>query len=62
MLADRGFTTAVANKAGEELGIGVRTVGHHLRVLCTKGYIERLRQGSYRKLIKRVSKKLPQAA
>ena len=58
----QSFTTAVANKAGEELGIGVRTVGHHLRVLCTKGYIERLRQGSYRKLIKRVSKKLPQAA
>ena len=58
----QGFTTAAANKVGEELGIGVRAVGHHLRVLCSKGYIERIRQGVYRKVIKHVNRKLAQAA
>ena len=58
----QSFTTAAANKAGDELGIKVRAVGHHLRVLCTMGYIERLRQGVYRKVVKHVNRKLAQAA
>ena len=58
----QGFTTAAANTVGGELGIGVRAVGHHLRVLCSKGYIERIRQGVYRKVIKHVNRKLAQAA
>ena len=61
-LLPQRFTTAAANEVGEKLGIKVRTVGHHLRVLCGKGYIERLRQGVYRKIIKRMHRKLSQAA
>jgi len=44
------FTTAVANKLGEEMGMKRRTVCKHLRTLCVKGYIVRLRQGVYGKL------------
>ena len=56
------FTTAVATKQGEELGIKERAVRHHLRTLCTKGYIERLRQGAYRKVTRRINNKIRQAA
>ena len=45
----RTFTTEMANKVGEELGIKVRAVGYQLRTLYDKGYIERVRQGLYRK-------------
>ena len=48
-LLPQSFTTEVANKVGEEQGIKVRAVGYHLRTLCNKGYVERLRQGVYRK-------------
>ena len=57
----RQFTTAVANKQGEEIGIKARAVGKHLRTLCTKGYIERVRQGVYCKA-SRKSKKIKHAA
>ena len=53
----QSFTTAVSNEKGEELGIKERAVSYHLRTLCAKGYIERIRQGVYRKAIKRVSRK-----
>ena len=43
----RQFTTAMANKLGEEMSIKARAVGKHLRTLCIKGYIERVRQGVY---------------
>ena len=56
------FTTAVANKLGEEMGIKERAVRHHLRTLCVKGYIERLRQGVYRKVTRRINSKNRQAA
>ena len=56
------FTTAVANKLGEEMGIKERAVRHHLRTLCVKGYIERLRQGVYRKVTRRINSNNRQAA
>ena len=56
------FSTAVANEKGEELGIKSRAVSYHLRTLCAKGYIERVRQGVYRKVAKRVSRKNRPAA
>ncbi len=56
------FTTAVATKQGEEMGIKERAVRHHLRTLCLKGYIERLRQGVYRKVTRRINGKNRQAA
>ena len=43
------FTTAAAVKQGEEMGMKPRTVKKHLYTLCTKGYIEHVRQGLYRK-------------
>ena len=61
-LLPQNFTTAVAIKQGEEMGIKERAVGHHLRTLCGKGYIERIRQGVYRKIVRRVTKKIAQAA
>ena len=61
-LLPQSFTTAVAIKQGEEIGIKERAVGHHLRTLCGKGYIERIRQGVYRKIVRRVTKKIAQAA
>ena len=51
------FATAVAVKQGEEMGIKERAVRHHLRTLCVKGYIERLRQGVYRKVTRRINGK-----
>ena len=48
-LLPQSFTTEVANKVGEEQGIKVRAVGYHLRTLCNKGYVERVRKGVYRK-------------
>ena len=51
------FATSVAIKQGEEMGIKERAVRHHLRTLCTKGYIERLRQGVYRKVTRRINGK-----
>ena len=56
------FATSVAIKQGEEMGIKERAVRHHLRTLCTKGYIERLRQGVYRKVTRRINGKIRQAA
>lgn len=47
----------MANEKGEELGIMSRAVSYHLRTLCAKGYIERIRQGVYRKVVKRVNRK-----
>ena len=61
-LLSHQFTTAVAIKQGEEMGIKERAVRHHLRTLCTKGYIERLRQGVYRKVTRRINNKIRQAA
>ena len=57
----RQFTTAVANKQGEELGMKTRTVCKHLRTLCTQGYLLRIRQGVYSKPA-RINKKLAHAA
>ena len=37
-------------------------VRHGLRTLCMKGYIERLRQGVYRKVTRRINGKIRQAA
>ena len=51
------FATSVAIKQGEEMGIKERAVRHHLRTLCVKGYIERLRQGVYRKVTRRINGK-----
>ncbi|MBR3858926.1 MAG: DUF3987 domain-containing protein [Bacteroidaceae bacterium] len=56
-LLSHQFTTAVATKLGEEMGIKERAVRHHLRTLCLKGYIERLRQGVYRKVARRINGK-----
>ena len=56
------FTTAIATKQGEAMGIKERAVRHHLRTLCVKGYIERLRQGVYRKVTRRINGKIRQAA
>ena len=56
------FATSVAIKQGEEMGIKERAVRHHLRTLCVKGYIERLRQGVYRKVTRRINGKIRQAA
>ena len=61
-LLSHQFTTAVAVKLGEEMGIKERAVRHHLRTLCVKGYIERLRQGVYRKVTRRINGKIRQAA
>ena len=44
------FTTAEANRAGEEWGIMNRSVSRHLCTLYRKGYIVRIRQGVYRKM------------
>ena len=60
-LLPKQFTTAVALKQGEEMGMKPRTVKKHLHTLCTKGYIGRLRQGVYGKTSRKVSK-LGQAA
>jgi hypothetical protein len=43
------FATAMAVKQGEEMGMKPRTVKKHLRTLCTKGFLEHVRQGLYRK-------------
>ena len=48
-LLPKQFTTAAAVKQGEEMGMKPRTVKKHLYTLCTKGYIEHVRQGLYRK-------------
>ena len=60
-LLPKQFTTAVALKQGEEMGMKPRTVKKHLHTLCTKGYIGRLRQGVYGKTSRKASK-LGQAA
>ena len=52
----------MANEKGEELGIKSRAVSYHLRTLCAKGFIERIRQGVYRKVVKRVNRKNRPAA
>ena len=60
-LLPRQFTTALANKLGEEMDMKTRTVSKHLRTLCLKGYIERVRQGVYCKA-SRKNKKTKHAA
>ncbi len=55
-------TNLPANEKGEELGIKSRAVSYHLRTRCAKGYIERIRQGVYRKVVKRVNRKNRPAA
>ena len=60
-LLPRQFTTATAIQVGEEQGIKERTVRLHLRTLCMKDYIRRVRQGVYCK-VARVAKKYSQAA
>ena len=55
------FTTAVANKTGEELGLKERVVGVHLRTLLSKGYITRVKHGVYVK-VGRMSRKYRHAA
>jgi DNA-binding MarR family transcriptional regulator len=52
----RNFTRPVADDLGEELGIKVRAVTHHLQTLCRKGYIVRIRQGVYSKAARTVKK------
>jgi hypothetical protein len=44
------FTTEEAFKVGEEQGIKDRAVRYQLNTLCSKGYIERIRKGVYRKV------------
>ena len=53
--------TDVTNKHGWTSAI-ISAVRHHLRTLCLKGYIERLRQGVYRKVTRRINSKNRQAA
>ena len=60
-LLPRQFTTAVALKQGEEMGMKPRTVKKHLHTLCVKGYVERVRQGVYCKAARKRTK-LRQAA
>ena len=48
-LLPKQFTTAMALKQGEEMGMKPRTVKKHLHTLCVKGYAEHIRQGVYRK-------------
>ena len=60
-LLPKQFTTAVAIKQGEEIGMKPRTVKKHLRTLCAKGYVEHVRQGVYRKAARKHTK-LRQAA
>ncbi len=60
-LLPRQFTTALANKLGEEMNMKTRTVSKHLRTLCLKGYIERVRQGVYCKA-SRKNKRIKHAA
>ena len=60
-LLPKQFSTATANKIGEELGIKERAVGLHLRTLYTKGYIQRLKKGVYGK-VGHVAKKYKQVA
>ena len=60
-LLPRQFTTAIANKLGEEMDMKTRTVSKHLRTLCLKGYIERVRQGVYNKASHK-SKKIKHAS
>ena len=55
------FTTAMANEIGEQHGIKERAVGLHLRTLINKGYILRVKQGTYCK-VGRVAKKYSHAA
>ena len=52
----RNFTRPVADDLGEELGIKVRVVTHHLQILCRKGYIVRIRQGVYSKAARTIKK------
>ena len=47
------FTTAVAIKQGEEMGIKPRTVKKHLSTLCAKGYVEHVRHGVYCKVTRK---------
>lgn len=51
--------TDVTNKHGWTSAI-ISAVRHHLRTLCVKGYIERLRQGVYRKVARRINKEIRQ--
>ena len=53
--------TDVTNKHGWTSAI-ISTVRHHLRTLCVKGYIERLRQGVYHKVTRRINTKIRQTA
>ncbi len=55
------FTTAMALKQGEEMGVKPRTIKKHLHTLCMKGYVEHVRQGVYRKSSRKYAK-LRQAA
>ena len=48
-LLPQAFTTELAVRLGDEQGIKPRAVRYQLNTLCTKGYIERVRQGVYRK-------------
>ena len=49
-LLPKQFTTAMAIKLGEEMGIKHRTVNKHLHTLKVKGYIVSVRQGVYCKV------------
>ena len=49
-LLPSSFTTEEAFKVGEEQGIKDRAVRYQLNTLCSKGYIERIRKGVYRKV------------
>ena len=60
-LLPRQFTTAMAIKQGEEMGIRLRTVHKHLHTLKVKGYIVSLRQGMYSK-VPRSNRKIAHAA
>ena len=60
-LLPKQFTTAMALKQGEEMGMKPRTVKKHLNTLSTKGYLEHIRYGVYRKATRK-REKLRQAA
>ena len=60
-LLPKQFSTAMAIKLGEEMGIKHRTVNKHLYTLKLKGYIVSVRQGVYCK-VSRNNRRIAHAA
>ena len=57
-LLPQTFTTEVAVRLGDEQGIKPRAVRYQLNTLCSKGYVERMRQGVYRKVKRMCARKI----